>query len=169
MSTWLIRVHLYRLFRLFQWKSALPDVVDLNTFCIINLPGAGNRIQISVNIEGYRIKPKAIITQEDNRAYYEDRLSKGELVAKYFSLQIEAALFHRLRRMKGNGYMAELKKIENTMFFRMPSLLQLPCAQNLGGGSTFSENPNVRHKSKEEIERELIDQGYNVRRGYGKT
>lgn len=146
---------------------ALPDVVDLSTFCIINLPGAGNRIQISVNIEGYRIKPKAIITQEDNRAYFEDRLSKQELVAKYFSLQIETALFRRLRRMKGNGYMTELKKIENTMFFRMPSLLRLPCALNVCGGSTFSENPNVRHKSKEEIERELIDQGYNVRRGYG--
>lgn len=148
---------------------ALPDVVDLNTFCIINLPGPGNRIQISVNIEGYRIKPKAIITQEDNRAYFEDRLSKQELVAKYFSLQIEATLLRRLRRMKGNGYMTELKKIENTMFFRMPSLLHLPCALNIPGGSSFSENPNVRHKSKEEIERELIDQGYSVRRGYGMT
>lgn len=145
---------------------AMPDVVNMRTFHIINLP-YGKKIQLSVEKEGYRLKPAAIISQEDFHRYDIEEISKEELVAKYFSLQIEAAMLRRLRRMRGSTYNAEVKKIENTMFFRMPELLNLPCAMNVSGGSTCSENPNVRPKSKDELERELQDQGYDIKRGYG--
>lgn len=146
---------------------AMPDVVDMNSFHIIRVPGIGNPVKIFVDIEGYRIKPEAVITKEDNRAFYEDRLSKEELVAKYFSLQIEAALYRRLRSYRGTRRLNEIKRIENTMFFRLPGLLNIPGALNVSSGSRCSENPNVSNKSMDELERELIDQGYKVKRGYG--
>ena len=48
------------------------------------------------------------------------------------------------------------------MFFRLPSILRIPCSLNIPVGSTYGENSNVRHRSREELLRELVDQGYNV-------
>ena len=53
---------------------------------------------------------------------------------------------------------AEVKSIENTMFFRLPSILRIPCSLNIAVGSTCGENPNVRHCSREELLYELVDQ-----------
>lgn len=36
------------------------------------------------------------------------------------------------------------------------------CSLNIPVGSTCDENPNVRHRSREELLRELVDQGYNI-------
>jgi len=33
---------------------------------------------------------------------------------------------------------------------------------NIAVGSTCGENPNVRHRSREELLHELVDQGYNI-------
>ena len=79
----------------------------------------------------------------------ETRYSKEELIAKYFSREIEVALTRRLSRLKGARLTAEVKNIENTMFFRLPSILRIPCSLNIPAGSTCSENPNVRHRSRE--------------------
>ena len=92
----------------------------------------------------------------------EARYSKEELIAKYFSREIEVALTCRLSRLKGARLTTEVKNIENTMFFRLPSILRIPCSLNIPAGSTCGENPNVRHRSREELLRELVDQGYNV-------
>lgn len=70
------------------------------------------------------------------------------------------------KRLRALGLSArltvEVKNIENTMFFRLPSILRIPCSLNIPAGSTCDENPNVRHRSREELLRELVDQGYNV-------
>lgn len=57
---------------------------------------------------------------------------------------------------------AEAKSIENTRFFRLPSILRIPYSLNIAVGSTCDENPNVRHRSREELLREFVDQGYSV-------
>ena len=72
------------------------------------------------------------------------------------------SLARRLSRLKGTRLEAEVKKIKNTMFFRLPSILRIPCSLNIAVGSTYGENPNVRHRSREELLRKLVDQGYNI-------
>ncbi|GJG36215.1 hypothetical protein [Prevotella lacticifex] len=52
--------------------------------------------------------------------------------------------------------------IEPIKFFRPSSALHIQCPPNTPVGSTCGENPNVRHRSREEFLRELVNQGYNV-------
>jgi hypothetical protein len=137
----------------------IPSVVDMSKFNIMEPYQAPPSLHIG--IEGYgRISKRA--EPEDVRAWRADEISKEELIAKYFSREIEVALARRLSRLKGTRLTAEVKNIENTMFFRLPSILCIPCSLNIPVGSTCDENPNVRHRSREELLRELVDQGYNV-------
>ena len=137
----------------------IPSVVDMSKFNIMEPYQAPPSLHIG--IEGYgRISKRA--EPEDVRAWRADEISKEELIAKYFSREIEVALARRLSRLKGTRLAAEVKNIENTMFFRLPSILRIPCSLNIPVGSTCGENPNVRHRSREELLRELVDQGYNV-------
>ncbi len=137
----------------------IPSVVDMSKFNIMEPYQAPPSLHIG--IEGYgRISKRA--EPEDVRAWRADEISKEELIAKYFSREIEVALTRRLNHLKGARLTAEVKSIENTMFFRLPSILRIPCSLNIAAGSTCDENPNVRHSSREELLRELVDQGYNV-------
>lgn len=70
--------------------------------------------------------------KEDVRAYRADEISKEEIVAKYFSAEIDVALAKRLRQLSGVKLSAEVKKIENTMFFRLSSILNLSSSLNIG-------------------------------------
>lgn len=131
----------------------IPAVVDMSKFNIMEPYQAPPSLHIG--IEGYgRISKRA--EPEDVRAWRADEISK------YFSREIEVALARRLSRLKGTRLTAEVKKIENTMFFRLPSILRIQCSMNIPVGSSCGENPNVRHRSREELLRELVDQGYNV-------
>ena len=137
----------------------IPSVVDMSKFNIMEPYQAPPSLHIG--IEGYgRISKRA--EPEDVRAWRADEISKEELIAKYFSREIEVALARRLSRLKDTRLEAEVKRIENTMFFRLPSILRIPYSLNIPVGSTCGENPNVRHRSREELLRELVDQGYNV-------
>ena len=137
----------------------IPSVVDMSKFNIMEPYQAPPSVHIG--IEGYgRISKRA--EPEDVRAWRADEISKEELIAKYFSREIEVALARRLSRLKDTRLEVEVKKIENTMFFRLPSILRIPCSLNIPVGSTCGENPNVRHRSREELLRELVDQGYNI-------
>ncbi len=137
----------------------IPSIVDMSKFNIMEPYQAPPSLHIG--IEGYgRISKRA--EPEDVRAWRADEISKEELIAKYFSREIEVALARRLSRLSGSRLSSEVKKIENTMFFRLPSILRIPCSLNIAAGSTCSENPNVRHRSLEELLRELEDQGIKV-------
>ena len=74
----------------------------------------------------------------------------------------EVTAIHRFEVLIPIILTAEVKSIENTMFFRLPSILRIPCSLNIPVGFTCGENPNVRLRSREELLRELVDQGYNV-------
>lgn len=137
----------------------IPSVVDMSKFNIMEPYQAPPSLHIG--IEGYgRLSKRA--DPEDVRAWRADEISKEELIAKYFSREIEVALARRLSRLKDTRLEAEVKRIENTMFFRLPSILRIPYSLNIPVGSTCGENPNVRHRSREELLRELVDQGYSV-------
>jgi hypothetical protein len=137
----------------------IPSFVDMSKFNIMEPYQAPPSLHIG--IEGYgRISKRA--EPEDVRALRADEISKEELIAKYFSREIEVALARRLNRLKGTRLEAEVKGIENTIFFRLPSILRIPCSMNIPVGSSCGENPNVRHRSREELLRELVDQGYNI-------
>ena len=137
----------------------IPSVVDMSKFNIMEAYQAPP--SLFIGIEGYgRISKRA--EPEDVRAWRADEISKEELIAKYFSREIEVALTCRLSRLKGARLTTEVKNIESTMFFRLPSILRIPCSLNIPAGSTCGENPNVRHRSREELLHELVDQGYNV-------
>ena len=137
----------------------IPSVVDMSKFKIKEAYQA--HPSLFIGIEGYgRISKR--MEPENVRAWRADEISKEELIAQYFSREIEVALARRLNRLKGTRLETEVKKIENTMFFRLPSILRIQCSLNIPVGSTCDENPNVRHRSREELLRELVDQGYNV-------
>lgn len=59
----------------------------------------------------------------------------------------------------------EITKASRTMFSALPRIIFPASALaliNYPGGSRDGENPNIRHKSKDEILQELIDEGYKV-------
>lgn len=141
---------------------AIPDVVKMGTFRI--LEASHNYPSLRIQIEGFCDPISKRVDKEDVRTCRAGEISKEEIVAKYFSAEIDVALAKRLRQFSGVKLSAEVKKIENTMFFRLPTILNLSSSLNIGVGSRSSENPNVRHKSREEILRELVDQGYSVNR-----
>ncbi len=75
----------------------IPSVVDMSKFNIMEPCQASPSLHIG--IEGYeRISKRA--EPEDVRAWRADEISKEELIAKYFSREIEVALARRLSRLK---------------------------------------------------------------------
>ena len=75
----------------------VPSVVDMSKFNIMEPCQASPSLHIG--IEGYeRISKRA--EPEDVRAWRADEISKEELIAKYFSREIEVALARRLSRLK---------------------------------------------------------------------
>jgi hypothetical protein len=85
----------------------IPSVVDMSKFNIMEPYQAPPSLHIG--IEGYgRISKRA--EPEDVRAWRADEISKEELIAKYFSREIEVALARRLNRLKGTRLEAEVKE-----------------------------------------------------------
>ena len=62
--------------------------------------------------------------------------------------------------MKGAALERELEKTMNTLFFQLPHIIFPQKLPTPPGGSRDSENFNLRHKSRDEIFREMIDEGY---------
>ena len=65
--------------------------------------------------------------------------------------------------MQGAALEKELLKAENTMFYQLPHILFPQRLLFVPGGSRDSENLNIRHKSREEIIREMIDEGFDMK------
>ena len=65
--------------------------------------------------------------------------------------------------MKGAALEKELQKTAGTMFFQLPQILFPSKLLSAPGGSRDGENFNIRHKSRDEIIREMIDEGYNMK------
>ena len=65
--------------------------------------------------------------------------------------------------MKGAALERELEKTMNTLFFQLPHIIFPQKLLTAPGGSRDSEYFNLRHKSRDEIIREMIDEGYNMK------
>lgn len=65
--------------------------------------------------------------------------------------------------MKGAALERELEKVMNTLFFQLPHIIFPQKLFTAPGGSRDGENFNLRHKNRDEILREMIDQGYNLK------
>ena len=65
--------------------------------------------------------------------------------------------------MEGKTLEKELLKVTNTMFYQLPRILFPQRMFIVPSGSRDGENLNLRHKSRVEILRELVDEGYEIK------
>ena len=89
--------------------------------------------------------------------------AKEQLIAKHFTDEIDRACCRRWLGMKGATLEQELERTMKTLFFQLPQIVFPQKLLTVPGGSREGENFNLRHKSRDEILREMIDQGYNMK------
>lgn len=143
------------------WNHTLPDVVNVKGCDIIGVPGGHT---LRVDMEGHKRLEFYRLTDKDYQSYCNGDMSLEHLIGKYASHDIDVAVGKRLRRMTPAGQEQELSKLMNAMFHALPKILYHALAANVG----VSHGPNgyvgIRHKSRDEILRDMIDQGYSFHR-----
>lgn len=143
------------------WNHTLPDVVNVKGCDIIGVPGGHT---LRVDIEGHKRLEFYRLTDKDYQSYCNGDISIEHLIGKYAVHDIDVAVGKRLRRMSQTGQKQELSKLINTMFHALPAILYPSLAAHVA----VSHGPNgyvgIRHKSRDEILRDMIDQGYTIHR-----
>ena len=145
---------------LYPWRYELPDVVDLSR---CRMSRHGGRCWLHVTIEGnngYVTKP---ISSNEETMYERGEITKEQLIAKHFTDEIDRACCRRWQGMKGAALERELENTMNTLFFLLPQIIFPQKLFTAPGGSRDGENFNLRHKSRDEILREMIDEGYSMK------
>ena len=123
----------------------------------------GGRCWLHVTIEGnngYVTKP---ISSSEETMYERGEITKEQLIAKHFTDEIDRACYRRWQGMKGATLERELQKAMGTLFHQLPQILFPHKLFTAPSGSREGENFNLRHKSRNEILREMIDEGYNIK------
>ena len=139
---------------------ALPSVIDMKQSRIIPM-SSGHGIRLFMN-DGSR--PQIIpISGNDYAQYITGRLSLEEIIGLYCTHEIDVAIAQRLSQLQGEQLQREIAHIANTMFSGVLQVLHIVFAQQGGSNDYSGRSPNLRHKSREEILRELIDEGYSVK------
>jgi hypothetical protein len=146
--------------QLYPWRYNLPDVVDISHS---KIDCHGGRHWLHVTIEGHDRYLTKAITEHEAALYQNDQITLAELIGKYFTDEIDWACCRRWRRMQGAALEKEFLKAENTMFYQLPHILFPQRLLLAPGGSRDGKNLNLRHKSREEIIREMIDEGYDMK------
>lgn len=146
--------------QLHPWRYSLPDVVDLSRS---KIDCHGGRHWLHVTIEGHSHYLTKAITDREAALYHNDQITLAELIGKYCTDEIDRGCCRKWQKMHGATLEKELLKAENTMFFQLPHILFPKRLLSVTGGSRGSENLNIRHKSREEIIREMIDEGYDMK------
>lgn len=144
-------------------RYRLPDVVDLSRSGIRS--GLYGSHLLAVSIEGNDRLKFFKLSDKEFESYRDDEVTLEELIGKHFTTDIDRALWHRWQLMSHSQLGQEFQKVNATMFSALPRIIfpaAILAAFNYPGGSSDGENLNIRHKSKEEIIQELIDQGYLV-------
>lgn len=143
-------------------RYALPDVIDMSRSHVTTTPRG---LSIAAYFTDKGRVYYSTLSDSERRVYYSGDVTLAELIGRHYTHQIDVALCNRWRNMPDPRLSRELMKVSKTMFRTLP-LLIFPAsyltAFNYPGGSRDTENPNIRHKSKEEILRELIDEGYQM-------
>lgn len=145
---------------LYPWRYELPDVVDLSR-CRMSRHGGCCWLHVTIEgNNGYVTKP---ISSSEETMYERDEITKEQLIAKHFTDEIDRACCRRWQGMKGAALERELENTMNTLFFLLPQIIFPQKLFTAPGGSREGENFNLRHKSRDEILREMIDEGYNIK------
>ena len=142
------------------WKYRLPDVIDLSRCKVDN---HGGRNWLHVTLEGHDRYLTKSITEAEATMFRCDEITLPELIGRYFIDEIDRACCRRWLGMQGVALEQELKKSADTMFYQLPHILFPQCLLTAPGGSRDGENLNLRHKSREELIREMIDEGYDMK------
>ena len=145
---------------LYPWRYELPDVVDLSRS---KMSRHGGRCWLHVTIEGYNGYVTKSISSREEMMYERGETTKEQLIAKHFTDEIDRACCRRWQGMKSAALDRELEKIMNTLFFQLPQIIFPKKLFSASGGSREGENYNLRHKSRDEILREMVDEGYNIK------
>jgi hypothetical protein len=142
------------------WKYSLPDVVDLSR-CRVDYHGGRNWLHVT--IEGHDRYLTRSITEAEAAMFRRDEITLPELIGRYFTDEIDRACYRRWQHMEGKTLENELHKVANTMFYQLPRILFPQRMFTVPGGSRDGENLNLRHKSRDEILREMVDEGYEIK------
>ena len=145
---------------LYPWRYELPDVVDLSRS---KMSRHGGRCWLHVTIEGHNGYVTKPISTREEAMYERGEITKEQLIAKHFTDEIDRACYRRWQGMKGAALEKELQNTAGTIFFQLPQILFPSKLLSAPGGSKDGENFTIRHKSREEIIREMIDEGYNIK------
>ena len=145
---------------LYPWRYELPDVVDLSRS---KMSRHGGRCWLHVTIEGHNGYVTKSISSSEEAMYERGVITKEQLIAKHFTDEIDRACCRRWLGMKGATLERELQKAMGTLFHQLPQILFPHKLFTAPGGSREGENFNLRHKSRDEIIREMIDEGYNMK------
>ena len=146
--------------KLYPWRYSLPDVVDLSHS---KIDCHGGRHWLHVTIEGHDRYLTKAIAEHEAALFRDDQITLAELIGKYFTNEIDCACCRRWQKMHGAALEKELLKAESTMFYPLPHILFPQRLLMAPGGSRDGENLNLRHKSREEIIQEMIDEGYDMK------
>ena len=103
------------------------------------------------------------ISSSEEMMYERGEITKEQLIAKHFTDEVDRACCRRWLGMKGATLEQELERTMKTLFFQLPQIVFPQKLLTVPGGSREGENFNLRHKSRDEILREMIDQGYNMK------
>lgn len=142
---------------------ALPEDVDMEHTSIVNTPG-GHSLRVFFTDGG---RAHLISLQNDDyKRYISGKVTLSQLVGQYCTDVIDHKVAKRIITLRVEKLEAALRKIESTIFFQLPNILFPLRAMNVPAGSRDGINPNIIHKSREEILRELIEEGYQVRMSY---
>ena len=143
-------------------RYVLPDVIDLSRSHLITTPRG---LSIAAYFPDKGRVYYSTLSDSERRAYYNGDITLSEFIGRHFTHEIDVALCNRWRKTSRQSLQREVMKVSKTMFHTLPLLVftaSFLSAFNYPGGARDTENPNIRHKSKDEILQELIDEGYQV-------
>ena len=147
---------------LYPERYSLPDVINLEKSRIEHTP-RGMSIAAYFTDKG-RVY-YSTLSDREWADYRNGDVTLSELIGKHYTHEIDVALCQRWRNTPESRRPQEITKASRTMFSALPRIIFQPSALariNYPSGSRDGENPNIRHKSKDEILQELIDEGYKV-------
>jgi hypothetical protein len=146
-------------------NHVLPDIVDIKSCDVMHTP-RGHLLRIWLKDSDDGIFKN--ISYEDYEKYRKCEMSLDQLIARYATHEIDVAIAKRLQLMNKDERKVELSKLMKTMFHALPAILFPILSANIPCQARNSSNEvGLRHKSRDEIIRDMQEQGYNVGRGIG--
>ncbi len=118
---------------------------------------------LHVTIEGNNGHVTKSISCSEEAMYERGVITNEQLIAKHFTDEIDRAYCRKWQGLKGAALERDLEKTMKTLFFQLPQIIFPQKLLTAPDGSREGENFNLIHKSRDEIIREMIDEGYGLK------